>query len=148
MKVVLLTDIKKAGRRGDIVDVAEGYARNYLLPKRLAAIANETVLKNIAGEKERRENKANLQIKEMQEVASRLAHNGLFFSVPAARGGKLYAGLKDSEILARIKQLEPGFPEGANIEDYQSIKTVGEHRIKLKFSKYGASVKITVTAKE
>ena len=67
---------------------------------------------------------------------------------PAARGGKLYAGLKDSEILARIKQLEPGFPEGANIEDYQSIKTVGEHRIKLKFSKYGASVKITVTAKE
>ncbi|MDP3993469.1 MAG: 50S ribosomal protein L9 [Candidatus Doudnabacteria bacterium] len=148
MKVVLLTDVKKAGRKGDVVDVAEGYARNYLLPKKLAAFANEAVLKTMAQEKKQSEKKADMGLKQMRGIASRLSGMGLFFSLPAATGGRLYAALKDSEILARIKELEPWLPEGALIKDYQPIKTVGEYGAKLKFSKYEASVKITVTAKE
>jgi len=147
MKVVLLSDVRKIGKKGNVVDVAEGYARNYLIPERLAHFADELTLKTIADQKRQSEKKVGLEIQQMRAIAGRLAGKVLDFFVPAASSGKLYAALKDSEILARIKRLEPGLPNRVEIQDFESIKTTGEHTVKVKFSNLEISIKIFVMVK-
>ena len=146
MRVLLQKDVKKIGRAGEVAEVTDGYARNYLIKNGLAVFADARVIAHLrqaaaAGEQKTRKDK---QVAE--DMARGLAAKPFIISRPATPGGTLYAGLKDSEILRMMKQSLPRLPEQAKINSYQPIKQVGEHKVHLDFG-HGVLAKVILNVK-
>jgi large subunit ribosomal protein L9 len=107
MKVILRQDVEKLGSIGDVVDVAAGFARNYLLPKGMAYVATEGGLKRVEEEK-RRIAKQEVKNEEMaREKAAHLAKLSLEFVVKATEDDQLYGSVSEADIAAKI--VEHGF---------------------------------------
>lgn len=103
MKVILLADVKGQGKKGELCNVSDGYARNFLFPKNLAVEANNA---SMAEMKSREDAKAH-HIKEEKDAATALANrlNGRKFSITAKAGanGKLFGSITSKEIVAAVK---------------------------------------------
>src|SRR5579875_2510825 len=103
MKVILLRDVEGLGKAGDLKEVANGYARNYLLPRRLAAGATPSLLANrdqrIAAEKRRLEKAAEAN----RQLAERLAEITLTFKARVGRQGRLYGSITSQDIAAALR---------------------------------------------
>src|SRR5437763_5623076 len=111
MKVILLQDVEGLGKAGDIKDVANGYARNFLLPRRLAAGATPAILANhqqrVAAEQRRLENQAG----QNRQQAERLGQVTLTFKARVGREGRLYGSITSQDIAAGLRERE-----GMNID--------------------------------
>ena len=104
MKVILTQDVKKVGNKGDIVEVAEGYGRNYLVPRKLALIAdaqNLNIAKQQAGSAERRKKQA---ADEAKLMASQLMKLTLTIPVKIGEGGKLFGSVTGKDISEALKK--------------------------------------------
>ena len=103
MKLILNSDVKSLGRKGDVVDVAKGYARNYLLPKKLAVVATSSNLKFAEELQEKREiqTQANDELAESIKVA--LADAKIVISQNTTDEGTLYAAVSDEQIVDAIE---------------------------------------------
>src|SRR3989442_15905487 len=103
MKIILLQDIEHLGKAGDLKTVANGYARNYLLPRKLAALATPNLVANrdqrIASEKRKIEKQAELN----RQQAERLAEISLTFKARAGREGRLYGSITSQDIAAGLR---------------------------------------------
>jgi large subunit ribosomal protein L9 len=133
MKVLLCEDIKKLGWLGDVVDVAEGYARNYLLPQGLAKVATEGNIRAIAQEKAKR---AEQRLKERRRVEKAVeAVNGAE-AVLAARAneqGVLFGSVTEPMIAANLRA--QGFEVADEIVKLsEHIKNLGTHEVTLRFA--------------
>lgn len=131
MKVILKIDIRGLGQRGKIVEVSDGYGRNYLVKNALAVIADAHAIENITREAAAREKKAASQREKAEAAAKRLASQVFEFGRAAGEKGHLYAGLKESEILAKIKDREQSLAPAAKLLDYSPLKEAGTYRVKL-----------------
>jgi large subunit ribosomal protein L9 len=111
MKVILLQDVDNLGKAGDLKEVANGYARNYLLPRRLAAGATPALLANhgqrVAAEKRRLEK----QVEANQQQAERLGSVTLTFKARVGKQGRLYGSITSQDIAAGLRTTE-----GINID--------------------------------
>ena len=133
MKLILNSDVTKLGRKGDIVDVAKGYARNYLLPKNLAIVATDSNI-SIA---EKIQEKRIAEITESEELAESikvaLADAHLVISQKSTDEGTLYASISNDSIIEAIEKFS-----GYKIEEDQiaenSIKEIGLHNIAINLS--------------
>ena len=132
MKVILLQDIKKLGSKWDIKDVNDGYARNFLLAKKLALIATP---ENLA-KKERIADHERKEIKELKSLAEKLAKEKITLQLNP------YSSIKAEDMEKEIKKM--GFPEIKSVEIKKPIKTTGEHEIIVNF---GRGIKTAVTAR-
>jgi large subunit ribosomal protein L9 len=148
MKVLLCEDIKRLGWLGDIVDVAEGYARNYLLPQGLARVATEGNVRALAKEKAKR---AEERVKERKRLeAAAEAVNGAE-AVVAARAneqGILFGSVHEREIAANLR--EQGFLVADDVVKLpEHIKQVGTHSVTLRFAEdVTATVNVVVVAEQ
>ena len=140
MKVILLKDVKGTGRKDQVLDISEGFARNFLLPRRLAVLASGQALSALEKEHWRKSQKETAEIKKADVLLDRLASQPLKFVLPADQKGHLYAGLKDSEILVKLAKGESPL----TLVEYSPIKTVGEHEISVKIAKLNKIKKIKV----
>jgi large subunit ribosomal protein L9 len=104
MKVILRTDIEKLGKLGDIVDVKPGYARNYLLPKKFAMLANSSNLKIFEQERKRLEERLNSERFKAKELASQLEAQQINIEVRVGEGDKLYGSVTSSNIVEFLRQ--------------------------------------------
>jgi len=131
MKVLLRESIRKLGMRGEIVEVAPGYARNYLLPRNLALPANRENMRRLDAEKRQYDLKM-AQFKEARmEMANKLRGVKLDLSVNATAGGNLYGAIHDKQIVDVFTQ--QGFQlDTDNVMLPEPIRTVGTHRVPLK----------------
>ncbi|MEW6517525.1 MAG: 50S ribosomal protein L9 [candidate division FCPU426 bacterium] len=131
MKLILREDVKSLGRAGDTVTVAEGYGRNYLLPKKLAVAATPSNLKRLQQElnsKKGRERRVQL---DAQYQAEELAGQPLVFTATAGEGGKLFGSVTASDIEQKLAQR--GFEvDKRKIELEEPIKTLGTFKVKVK----------------
>ena len=93
MKLILNSDVKSLGRKGDVVDVAKGYARNYLLPKKLAVVANSSNLKFAEALREKREIQAVANNELAESIKTALADAKIVISQNTTDEGTLYACL-------------------------------------------------------
>ena len=113
MKVILLQDVEGLGKAGDLKDVANGYARNYLLPRQLAAGATPSLVANrqqrIAAEQRKLEKQAD----QNRQQAERLDQISLTFKARAGREGRLYGSITSQDIAAG--QHQRSFPGGYRI---------------------------------
>jgi large subunit ribosomal protein L9 len=102
MQVILLTDIEKLGLRGDVVDVADGYGRNYLLPRRLAQKATQGALKDVQRRQELQSRHEAASAEQAQQIAGQLQETELRFEATAGPTGTLFGSVTPSEIADEI----------------------------------------------
>ena len=134
MKLILNSDVTKLGRKGDIVDVAKGYARNNLLPKNLAIVATDSNI-SIA---EKIQEKRIAEITESEELAESikvaLADAHLVIPQKSTDEGTLYAAVANNEIVEVIEKFSGFKIEESQIELNDQVKEIGLHNIKIRIS--------------
>lgn len=128
MKVILLDDVPKLGRRGEVRDVADGYARNYLLPQKLALLATPANLKNLEQIKKRQEVRGARARAEGEAWARTIETLTLSLSRQASEEGRLYGSVGVQDLVSFLAQ--HGIPvEKRRVELQEPIKMVGEHTV-------------------
>ncbi|MBI2591589.1 MAG: 50S ribosomal protein L9 [Candidatus Brennerbacteria bacterium] len=142
MKVILLEDIKKLGKKFDVKELKEGYARNFLLPKGLIKIASDQALNELAKQKAVWEEKEKALIEQLKKSAEEIKKIKLEFSAKTGDKKELFGSISENEIKKAL--LEKGF-SGVEIEIEKTIKSLGEHPVKINFGKgIEAEIKINV----
>ncbi len=104
MKIILRADIERLGKLGDVVNVAPGYARNYLIPKKMAYLAGEGTLKQIEHEKRRAGQQAERELGEMRQYAAKLGEVSLTFQVKVGEEDRLYGSVTSGDIAEALEQ--------------------------------------------
>jgi large subunit ribosomal protein L9 len=131
MKVVLLKDIKGKGKAGDIVNVSDGYASNYLFPNKLAVVGNAGNL-NQAESKKQSDNYRKDQIKqEAFENAKKINGKEVTIAVKIGENGKLFGSVTSKEIADEISKLGVEVDK-KKVELNDNIKSVGKYNVKIK----------------
>ncbi len=146
MKVLLIQPVEKLGDVGDVVEVADGYARNYLLPRGLAVEPTEHNLARYAKIKEQR--LAELRNREEQaKILKEKLDGAVFEFVREAREGKLYGSVRKEDILARVQEEFGVELEKGRIELEHPIEEVGEYQVRIGlYGDISAEVRIVVKA--
>ncbi len=144
MKIILLEDIEKIGKKYEIKEVKNGYARNFLFPKNLAKQATEESLKWLAMQKEIIEQKAEGELKKTEEAVAKIDGIELLIPVKIGKKGQLFEKITVQTILEQFKKL--GFKINKNqIELEKPIKEIGEYGTIVEFPhNLEAKVKIIV----
>jgi large subunit ribosomal protein L9 len=146
MKVLLCEDVKEIGYYGDIVEVAEGYARNFLLPQRLAILPDEKILRSMAQEKGKRTDQRLRERKRLEAAAAAVKGAEAVISSKANEQGVLFGSVSPKEIAANLQA------QGFDVTEYffslkEHIKTVGSHEVTLRFAEdLSATVTVVVVA--
>jgi len=142
MEVLLRADIEKLGARGEIVGVADGYARNYLIPKGLAAKVNKANIQQLEAEKRRREREQEREAAKLQHLADRISAVSLTITAPATEAGHLYGSVGPEEVAGAL--VAEGFtvaPEAVELETH--IKELGVYEVTVRVSEE-ATAKVRV----
>ncbi len=133
MKVLLLEDVYKLGRAGDVKSVADGYGRNYLLPQGLAVLATPGALKQAEQIKESAATRRRVRNEEMQDVAESLSEVVLTFPAKASETGKLY-GSVTTQMIADALSEEIGVEVERRQIDSQPLRSLGEHKVEVRLT--------------
>ncbi len=128
MKVLLIKDVYKLGRAGDIKKVASGYGRNYLIPQGLAVLATANALKEADHIRETAAQQRAILNKEMSGIAEILSSTVLTFNAKAGETGKLYGSITSQMIVDGIKEKSGVEIDRRDIES-DPIRSLGEHAI-------------------
>lgn len=129
MKVILLENIKALGKKGDIKEVAEGYARNYLIPKKLVVEATPANMKRLEEEKARLKLREIQEEREARKLAERLQGLVLTFTAKAGEGGKLFGSITSKEICDELCKKTKIEIDKKKLELPEPIKTMGRHQV-------------------
>lgn len=148
MKVLLVKDINRLGWLGDVVEVSTGYARNYLLPQRLAVVPTEANLRSLAEEKAGRAEQRIHEQKQLEEAASAVEGAEAVIAAKANEQGHLFGSVTPESIAANLR--EQGFKVANEVVQLpEHIKEVGTHPVKLKFGPdLTATVNVIVVAEQ
>lgn len=134
MKVILKQDIKGVGKKDQIVNAADGYARNYLFPKNLAVPADTGNMNNLKAKNESIAFRKEEDLKEAKEIAEKLKKITLKFRVKAGDNGKLFGGVTAKEISEALKKEYNISVDKKKILLNETIKNVGVTKIDLKLN--------------
>ena len=135
MKVVLLSDVKALGKKGQVVEVAEGYARNFLLPRNLVAEANKGMLAQIDEQKKAQAKRDASVLSEAKELADRLAQTQLAVRVKAGGNGKLFGAITNADVADAIHHALSIAVDKHKIEIKGAIKALGSYPVEIKLHK-------------
>jgi large subunit ribosomal protein L9 len=145
MQVILLQDVDKVGLRGEVVDVARGYARNFLLPRRLAETATPGALKELQQRDEIRARQEASSHDEAREIATRLDGAVLRFDVKAGPTGTLFGSVTATDIADRLWTDQKIRIDRRKVQLGDSIKRVGRHEVPIEvFTDVEATLKLEV----
>ena len=125
MKVLLLKDVYKLGRAGDIKKVADGYGRNFLLPQKLAVLATAGALKQIEKIRSQAEVRRTEQNSELKDLAAQINGVTLIFSAKAGETGKLYGSITTQDVATAIQE-KVRYEVKKQQVDMQPIRNLGE----------------------
>lgn len=132
MKIILLQDVDNLGKIGDLKEVADGYARNYLIPRGLAAAATPALLathkQRITAEKRRQEKQA----EEQRQRAERLSNVTLTFKARVGKQGRLYGSITSQDIAAGLRESEGINLDRRLIDMPDPIRAVGSYQVSVK----------------
>jgi large subunit ribosomal protein L9 len=104
VKIVLREDVDKLGRKGDLLEVADGYARNYLVPRGLAIVATKGVVTQATAMRRNRQIRDDRDKEAAQELATRLTTSPIQVTARAGEGGKLFGSVTSADIAAAVKE--------------------------------------------
>ena len=131
MKLILNSDIKSLGRKGDVVDVAKGYARNYLLPKKLAIVATTNNLEFAQKLQEKRQQQAQVNNELAESIITALADAHIVISQTTTDEGTLYAAISNLQIVEAVETFSGFKLEEEQVSVESQVKEIGLHTIKV-----------------
>jgi large subunit ribosomal protein L9 len=132
MKIILLQDVNKIGNQGDVCNVADGYARNYLIPKGFAVVADNKNLKTLGVQKEKQAKREKIQKNNAQKLAERLSGQPIVIKTKAGESGRLFGSVTSMELAAAVKAQLGLEIDKRKIELPEPIKALGNHEVKVK----------------
>lgn len=149
MKVILSSDVDKLGRKGDVITVADGYARNFLVPKGLAMVASKGSLKQADLMQRARAEKDEREKQEAAAKVASLAASPVYISARAGEGGRLFGSVTNSDVARAIEdQLEEKI-DRRDIRLDDPIRTLGTHQVEVNLhAEVNALVTVEVIAHE
>ncbi len=148
MKVILLKDVEGLGKKYEIKEVKEGYARNFLFPKKLARIADETALKWLEIQKEIQAKKAEEELKKTEEKVAKVDGIEVFLPVKVNKEGKLFSKITQKTIADKLKEMGHDIKKDQVVLP-EPIKELGEFPVKLKFEhNLEAEIRVIVTSED
>lgn len=145
MKVILLADVKGKGKRDQVIEVPDGYARNYLFAKKLAVAADNKALNELKGREASRQHKHDVEKVAAQETAKQLETITLVIKRKAGVDNKLYGAVTTKEITQQLKLEHNIEVDKKKLSMESPIKAFGTYKIKAKlFSDVSATITVQV----
>lgn len=132
MKVILLEDVKSLGKKGEIVDVSDGYARNYVLPKKLGVEANAANMNDLKLQKANADKMAQEQLEEAQRLAELLETKEVVLKMKSGEGGRAFGSVSSKEIATAAKQQCGLELDKKKIQLQEAIKSLGVYEVSVK----------------
>lgn len=132
MKVILKADIKGVGKKDEVINVSDGYVRNFLFPKNLAVEANNENMSKLKAKKDSQQFQKNQQKEEAEEIAERMSKILLKIKVKSGENGKIFGGVSAKEIAQELENVYKIKVDKKRIELKETIKTLGTRTIQIK----------------
>ena len=148
MKVIFLKDVEKIGKKFEVKEVKDGYARNFLIPQGLVKPATPEALKWLEIQRDIEEKKAEESLKKSQEIASAIVNQEIVIFVKVGEQDQLFESINAQKISERLKEL--GFDvKKTQIDLPEPIKEIGEFPVKINFEhNLETEIKVIVTKEE
>ena len=145
MEVILRQDVEKVGLRGEVVDVAPGFARNYLLPRKLAEAATPAKVAELRKLEDKRARHEAQSFEQAQEITQRLEAEEIRFDVPAGETGTLFGSVTATDIAERVWETQKVRIDRRKLELPESIKRIGRYQIPVElFADASATLRVAV----
>ena len=149
MKVVFIKDVTRVGRAGEVKEVADGYAKNFLLPKKLALPATPSSIKMAEAQLQKEEQGQQRHAEELVEVARQLEGLSLDFKMKVMEEGRIYGSIRDNQIAEELKRLTGIDIERTKIELLEPIRQLGSYELTIRLGRdLAPKVKVVVTGEE
>ena len=132
MKVILLEDVKPHGKKGDVVDVSDGYAKNFLIPKKKGVQANDSNLKNLAHQKKKEEENAAAALEEAKALKERIEAQKVTVHMKKGEGDRAFGSISSKEIAQALQEQHGIEVDKKKIVLPEVLKTFGEHEVTVK----------------
>ncbi|MCL6441972.1 MAG: 50S ribosomal protein L9 [Alicyclobacillus sp.] len=143
MKVILLANVKGQGKKGELKEVSEGYARNYLFPRKLAQEATDAALKQLQAQLDQKKRKEQQELEAARDLARRLEGAKVVIRAHAGEGGRLFGAITTKHIGDALA--ERGFTvDRRKIHLPEPIRSLGGHQVQIKLH-HDVSATITVS---
>jgi len=147
MKVILLEDVKSLGKKGEMVEVSTGYARNFIIPKKKGVEATAQAMNDLKLQKANEAKVAQENLEAAQKLAADLKDNPVTLKVKTGANGKLFGAISSKEIAAAIKDQKGLDLDKKKIVLDEPIKELGTHVVKAKLHK-DVAAELTVKVEE
>ena len=148
MKVILLKDIKGTGKKDQIIEASDGFARNYLFPRKLAMEASAANLNAIENAKSAQSHRKEVERQEAQELAKKMGEMTLEIAVRAGENGRLYGKVTNQEVADALKA-KYGMDIDKRKITVDAVKNVGETEAVIKlYPEISAKIKLNIVAKD
>ena len=145
MKVVLLADVRGQGKKDQVIDVSEGYARNFLFPKKLAIVADNKVMKEIKGKEEKRLRQIELEKAAALETKAKLESVQVIIKVSAGEGDRLYGAVTAKDVADALLS-QHGIEVDKRKISMDAIKAFGSYTPEIKlFPEITGKINVVVT---
>lgn len=147
MKIILLQDEKKLGKKGDVIEVSEGYARNYILPKKIGMEATAKNMNDLKLKKANEDKIAQKLLEEARDLAARLEEKTVVVKIKAGEGGRAFGSVSTKEIAAAYKEQHDLDIDKKKIQLPENLKSFGSYEVIAKLHPQVAA-KLTVKVVE
>ena len=145
MKVILLEDVKSLGKKGEVVNVSDGYARNFIFKKKLGLEANGRNLNDLKLQKQNEEKVAQEHLEAAQELAKKLEAAKVELKIKTGEGGRTFGSVSSKEIAIAVKEQLGYDLDKKKIQIKEAIRTPGMHLVPVKLhQKVTAELKVHV----
>lgn len=149
MKVIFLQDVPRVAKAGETKQVANGYARNFLIPRKLALLATSSALKEAELHIQRESEREQQFAAELSELAQQLDGYAINLKAKVVEEDRLYGSIRDSDIADQLSQLTGVEIEKRKIDLEEPIRTLGEHEVTVRLSKdLAPTIKVIVAREE
>ena len=132
MKVILKADIKGVGKKNEVINASDGYARNFLLPKNLAVEANAENMSKLQAQKDANKYKKDTEKEEAKKIAEKMAKISIRVEVKAGENGKIFGGVSAKDIAESLEKQHKIKIDKKKVDLKETIKTLGIHTVEIK----------------
>ena len=148
MKVILLEDVKSLGKKGDLVEVSAGYARNFILPKKKGVEASSKNINDLKLQKAHKDKVAAEQLEAARNLRTEIEKKELALSIKVGENGKAFGAISSKELAQAVKDQFGLMVDKKKIVIDEPIKALGDHEVKIKLHpKVTAALKVKVSEK-
>ena len=132
MKVILTQDVKSVGKKGQVIDASDGYARNFLLPKKMAVLADSKNMNELKTKQEANKYKKDMSMAAAKEVAEKMKNFQITFKLKAGENGKIFGSVTSKDIADELNKKYFVEVDKKKVMLDDSIKNLGTYNVEIK----------------